>query len=153
MSNRRRHGRALLIPLLVAGLAMCSDSLVAPPPGPNLALGTWGGNNAGVIVTDSQAHVHIGCTFGDVNGVVPVAGDGTFSVAGSYILRAYPVMVGPSLPALFIGRVAGAVLTLTVVVDDTVAKKTQTLGPVTVIWNKEPSMGPCPICRVPLRRM
>ena len=29
-----------------------------------LAPGTWGGENAGAIVSDTIAHVHIGCTLG-----------------------------------------------------------------------------------------
>ena len=156
MSNHHLQGRALLSPLLAAVVAlgaMCHSDRVVGPPSDPLAKGTWGGNNAAVIVTDSQAHVHIGCTFGDVPGPVPVADDGTFSVAGSYVLRAYPVMVGPPLPAQFSGRVTGSLMTLTVVVNDTVAKKTQTLGPVSVTYGKEPSMGPCPICRVPRRPM
>ena len=150
------HSRALFVPLLAAvalGAVCQSNPMVGPPAGPFLAVGTWGGANAGAIVTDSQTHVHIGCTFGDISGSVPLSSDGSFSVAGSYILRAYPITVGPSLPAQFSGRVQQRVgirtLTLTVVVSDTVAKKTQTLGPVDVTLGKEPAMGPCPICRVP----
>lgn len=159
MPQLRHHCRAFLIPILAAVVtigAVCHSSAgVAAPLGPNLARGTWGGENAGAVVTDSQTHVHIGCTFGDIPGLVPVSSDGSFSIAGSYIVRAYPITVGPSLPARFDGRVqqsaGSSTLTLTVVVNDTVEKKTQTLGPVTVTFGKEPSMGPCPICRVPRR--
>jgi hypothetical protein len=161
MPQHRRLSRALFVPILVATVALgtvCqSDPMVGLPVGPNLASGTWGGNNAGAIVTDSQAHIHIGCTFGDISGLVPLSSDGSFSVAGSYVLRAYPIMVGPSLPAQFSGRVQQrfglSTLTLTVVVNDTVAKTTQTLGPVDVTFGKDPNMGPCPICRVPHRPM
>ena len=59
-----------LLPLAVAGLliavltavflAACADPV---SPGPVRA-GTWGGNNAGAVVSDSGAHIHIGCTAG-----------------------------------------------------------------------------------------
>jgi hypothetical protein len=159
MPQYRRQSRALFVPSLIAAVVLAgrcqSDPTVGAPLGPDLANGTWGGNNAGAIVTDSQAHIHIGCTVGDVSGVVPLSSDGSFSVVGSYVLRAYPVTVGPSLPAQFNGRVQQrfgiSTLTLTVVVNDTVAKTTQTLGPVDVTLGKEPTMGICPICRVPQR--
>ena len=149
---RRRDERALasscLLPLASCLLfvATCkSDSLA--PTGDSLALGTWGGDNSGVIVSDSGMHVHIGCTYGDVIGLVPLDGDGKLDVAGSYLVRAYPVAVGPSMPAQFSGQVAGNRLTLVVAVYDTLEHKIQILGPVTVQFGKEPQLGPCPICR------
>lgn len=108
---------------------------------------------AGVIVSDSGAHVHIGCTYGDVTGRVPLDSSGRFNVSGSYVLRAYPIAVGPSLPAQFAGSVVAGTLTLTVTVNDTVMHATTVLGPATVVLGKEPVMGPCPICRTPADRM
>lgn len=130
----------------------CSDGSVLPPSGGLLALGTWGGDNAGVIVTDSVTHVHVGCTFGDMPGKVPLGPDGRFAIDGSYVLRAYPVMVGPALPAQFSGQVTGRTLMLAIAVNDTVEKRVVALGPVTGVYGREPRMGPCPICRVPQRR-
>ena len=75
--------------------------------------------------------------------------DGRFTVDGSYMLRAYPVAVGPTVPAQFSGQVVGATLTLAVAVDDTVENQLVSLGPVTVTHGREPEMAPCPICRVP----
>ena len=117
-----------------------------------LAIGTWGGDNAGVIVIDSMAHVHIGCTFGDIPGRVMLDADGRFSLAGSYQLRAYPIAVGPTMPAQFTGRVEGSRLTFTVSVTDTIEDKVTTLGPASVVLGRDPQMGPCPICRDPLER-
>ena len=48
----------------LVGLTACSGA-AAFRPGP-LAAGTWGGDNAGLIASDTSAHVHIGCTLGDV---------------------------------------------------------------------------------------
>lgn len=115
----------------------------------SLATGSWGGENAGVIVDDTVAHVHVGCTFGNFPAPVRLDGAGRFSVTGSYVLRAFPVYVGPSHPARFTGTVAGDALTLRVIVSDTVARTTVELEPVTVTLGREARMGPCPICRVP----
>ncbi len=143
-----RLGRLILACFLVAA---CSDGSLLPPSHDKLSLGTWGGDNAGVIVTDSGTHVHIGCTFGDLPADVPLDGAGRFTIDGSYVLRAYPIMVGPRLPAQFSGRVVGSKLTIGVAVNDTVEKKVVALGPVTVVYGHPPEMGPCPICRAPQR--
>ena len=133
----------------LCALCTCRSADRIVSPGVQLAIGTWGGENAGAIVTDSVTHVHVGCTFGDIKGRVPLDATGRFTVDGTYILRAYPVLVGPELPAQFSGVVDGNRLTLAVAVNDTVAKRVVALGPVTVTLGTEPRMGPCPICRVP----
>ena len=33
--------------------------------------------------------------------------------------------------------------------NDTTAKQVTSLGPSTVVFGKDPSMGPCPICLIP----
>ena len=137
--------------LLAALIAGCGGSDLLPPSDGFLAVGTWGGENSGVIVTDSASHVHVGCTFGDMPGSIPLDASGRFTVDGSYVLRAYPVQVGPSLPAQFSGRVEGGRLTLAIAVNDTVEKKVVALGPITVVYGRDPQMGPCPICRAPRR--
>lgn len=139
--------------LAIVGLLVgsCSGSSLLPPSDGILAVGTWGGDNSGVIVTDSVVHVHVGCTFGDMPGHVPLDQEGRFTVDGSYVLRAYPIQLGPSLPAQFSGRVSGRTLTLAIAVHDTVERKVVALGPITVVYGRDPEMGPCPICRAPRR--
>ena len=107
--------------------------------------GTWGGDNAGLIVTDTDVHVHIGCTLGDAVGPIHPGVDGRFEATGTYNVDAYPVDRGITHPATFSGQVIGETMTLTVSLSDTA----RVLGPVTLIYGKEPKMGPCPICRVP----
>ena len=145
----RALGVGLIAIVLVA--AACSSSAVNPVPADGkVPLGTWGGDNAGMIVGDTAMHLHIGCTFGDVSGRVAVDANGSFDVPGSYVLRAYPVMVGPSLPARFVGRLDGSVATVTVTVNDTVQHATVVKGPVIVLLGEQPRLGPCPICRRPV---
>ena len=115
-----------------------------------LALGTWGGDSAGLIVSDTAMHLHIACTYGDVSGRIPVASNGQFDVHGSYTLRAYPIAIGPAVPAQFVGHVDGATATVTVIVNDTVQHQTVVRGPVVVKFGDAPRLGPCPICRRPI---
>ena len=93
--------------------AACGDGPGVPTDG-LLPLGTWGGKGAGVIVTESVTHVHIGCTLGDIPGRLALDAEGRFSVPGEYVLQAYPVAVGPPMPAVFSGRLQGRRLTITV---------------------------------------
>ena len=108
--------------LALAVNAACSDSGASgpAPTGGRLARGTWGGDNAAVIATDSVTHVHVGCTFGDMPPRVMLDKDGRFTIDGTFVLRAYPVLVGPTLPAQFSGQVNGRTLTFAVAVNDTV---------------------------------
>jgi len=132
--------------LLVLALAVaCADPFPVPPL--DRVVGTWGGDNAGLIGSDSTAHVHIGCTFGETGGPILPDSLGRFDVAGLYNVDAYPVGPGTNHPARFSGVVSGGRLTLTVTLTDT----TRTLGPVSLTYGVEPRMGPCPICRPRVR--
>jgi len=146
---RHRGWRFAALALLLGSTA-CAGSPSEAALADHLVVGTWGANGAGVIVTDTLVHVHIGCT----NGNFPRPSsldDGRFNVAGTYMLRAYPVAAGPELPARMSGVVRGSLLTLSVAVDDTVSKQLAALGPVTVVLGREPVLGPCPICVIPGR--
>jgi len=135
---------ALLVAGGVLGIGPCDTPTGAKD---RVLAGTWGGDNAGVIVTDTSAHVHIGCTVGDVHQPLETDPEGRFDVPGLYNITAYPVYRGPDHPARFAGRIDGKVMTLTVQLTDTAV----VLGPVQLTYGKEPRMGPCPICRVPAR--
>ncbi|MBI3504371.1 MAG: hypothetical protein HY059_05980 [Proteobacteria bacterium] len=151
---RSTRARSLAIAAIAAAaaLAACSaSSTLELPPGNVLQLGTWGGDSAGVIATDTLTHVHVGCTYGDIQGRVTVDSLGHFDRAGSFLLRAYPVAVGPTMPARFTGSVHGTTLTMTVTVTDTIAHATVVRGPITAVLGKDPRLGPCPICVVPGR--
>lgn len=152
---KRQLGRGLVVVgALVGGAALaiaCTERAVEPTTASRLALGTWGGENAAFIATDTVTHIHVGCTFGDIAANVALDKDGRFSVSGSYVLRAYPIYLGPRLPAQFSGQVRGKTLSFSVAVNDTVNKTLVSLGPVSVVLDKQPNMGPCPVCAVPKR--
>lgn len=150
--HRSIVGSAIALPVLVlalSGAACAGAGNTAAPRPTTIALGTWGSDGAGVIVSDTLVHVHVGCTKGDFRRPETLDADGRFNVAGTYVLRAYPIAVGPTLPARFAGVIRGSTMTLSVAVDDTVNKTLVALGPVTIVRGREPKLGICPICRVP----
>jgi hypothetical protein len=135
------------IPAIVSIVAMVSILACSTATSARITevAGTWGGDNAGLIVTDTDVHVHIGCTLGDAVGPIHPDANGRFEATGTYNVDAYPVDRGITHPATFSGQIAGQTMTLTVALTDTA----RVLGPVTLTYGKEPMMGPCPICRVP----
>lgn len=147
-----KQGFTILLALLPIGCAQ-NDSVLLPP-GDRLAVGQWGGDDAGILVASDVAHVHINCTFGNFPMPITFDANQRFNVAGSYVLRAYPVQVGPELPAVLAGVLEGDRLTFTVAVNDTVEKRVVALGPTTVIYKREPKMQNCPICsKAEVRRL
>jgi hypothetical protein len=145
---RRAQSLTAGLALTVAGACSVFTSSSESIPD-HLAAGTWGASGIGVIVGESLVHVHFGCTLGDFPRPTVLDSLGRFNVAGTYVLRAYPVQMGPSLPARFSGVVRGNRLTLSVAVDDTVEKRLVVLGPTTITLGVTPVMGPCPICVKP----
>jgi len=141
--------RWLLVLAGTLGVACSSSPTIGPVDG-DLPLGTWGGDSAGMIVSDTALHLHVGCTFGDVSGRVHVNADGSFEVLGNYTLHAYPILVGPTDPARFTGKVVGATATVTAIIDDTAQHQTVVHGPVVVSLGITPRLGPCPICARPV---
>lgn len=146
------------VTLLVGALAVASIATIAcssttsgvPISDGVLPLGNWGGDSGAMIVSDTAMHLHIGCTFGDASGRIAVNQNGSVDVDGSYMLRAYPITIGPSVPAKFVGTLRGTTLTVTAIVTDTTTGKTVTRGPVTVTLGTNPRLLPCPVCRRPI---
>src|SRR6202165_3732079 len=96
--------------------------------------GTWGGDNAGLIVSNTDVHVHIGCTLGDAVGPIHPDANGRFEANGTYNVNAYPVDRGIVHPAQFTGQIIDQTMTLTVSLADTA----RVVGPVTLTYGKEP---------------
>jgi hypothetical protein len=145
VSSRSLATVALLLGSLSA--TTCGDSV--GPEGTTLAEGTWGGDDAAVLVDATWVHVHFACTNGYFPAPVVLDAQARFTVSGEYLLHVYPVAVGPSMPAQLAGVVRGRDLTVTVAVNDTVAKELVVLGPTTVRLGQEPQMQICPICAPP----
>ena len=131
--------------LALAAFVACDGAGSEPRPGPgDLVLGTWGGTDAGLIATDSGAHLHIGCTLGNVAEPITLDAEGRFDVPALYNITAYPVDLGVVHPARVSGVVIGRYLRLTVQLSDTAVA----IGPVRLRLGIEPGMVVCPICRL-----
>ncbi len=133
----RQMTTAALVVGFVA-LAACDNPF---PPGAMLR-GEFGGDGAALMATDSSAHVHVGCTYGDVHVPIVLDMNSRFDVAGEHNINAFPVDLGIFHPARFTGSIDGRTMTLTVTLTDT----TVILGPVSLTFEKEASMGSCPKC-------
>lgn len=147
MQLRRRVGPRVLVSTLV--MTSCSSSSPSDVPPTELAIGTWGGERVGIVVDATNAHVHVACTKGDFPTPIEVDADLRINATGSYLLRAYPIAIGPSMPAVLAGVVRGDQLTFTISVSDTIENTLVVLGPATVTRGQEPMMGACPICAMP----
>ena len=139
---------ALRALVLVATAVGCDGDSPSEFLGTGLNEGAWGGDDVGLIVGEGAAHVHFGCTYGDFPLPLTLDEDNRFNVAGEYLLRAFPVAVGPPLPARFSGVVEGTRIILTVAVNDTIENRLVLLGPAEVVYGREAEMGPCPICNM-----
>jgi hypothetical protein len=126
--------------ILAVVLAACGDHGSLPD---RLPEGTWGGDQAAMIVSATGAHVHVGCTVGDIAQPIALDAEGRFDVTGQHNVDAFPINRGILHPARYSGSTDGRNLVLTVRLTDT----GQTLGPVGLVLGLEPRMANCPICR------
>src|SRR2546423_13626308 len=123
----------------VAVLGPCEGGLSGVDGG--VVKGTWGGENAGLMADDTSAHVHIGCTYGNVHQQILPDADGKYDVAGEHNITAHPVDAGVFHPARFSGVIAGGrVMTLA----GTLTDNAETVGPVTPADGEEPRVGAGP---------
>src|SRR5688572_14302869 len=108
-----RTARSVALFAVAALLGPCHTiEPLRPPEGQ--VVGTWGGENAGLIADDTSAHVHIGCTYGNIAQPIIPDDDGRFDVPGVQNITAHPVDLGVLHPARFTGRVVGGRMELTV---------------------------------------
>src|SRR5207247_9505952 len=95
--------RISVLPSIFALLA-CSAATSTPITD---VVGTWGGDNAGMIVTGTDVHVHIGCKLGDAVGPLRPDANVRFAASGTYNVHAYPIYRGITPPATSTGRIIG----------------------------------------------
>src|ERR1043166_3697779 len=107
---------ALVLAVATLAIDPCEPTGLKPPK--DLA-GTWGGDNAGLIADDTSAHVHIGCTYGNIHQRLVVDSEGRFDLPGEQNITAHPVDLGVMHPARFLGLVRGGDMTLTITLQDT----------------------------------
>src|SRR2546422_7978689 len=107
---------ALTLAAAAAVLGPCDPTGVKPPK--DLA-GMWGGDNAALMADDTSAHIHIGCTYGNVHQQIIPDAEGRFDVQGEHNNTAHPVDRGILHPPRFVGRVSGGNMTMPATLTDT----------------------------------
>jgi len=108
--------------LVLLPMALACVSPTAPD-----ALGTWGGQDASLVLTMSGGQVSYACGSGTIDSAWTLSRAGQFVGSGQHFFGGGPVPPqGRSPhPARYIGQVQGDQLTLTVTLTDL----SQTLGP------------------------
>ncbi len=123
-----------------AALAACWSVLACSGPAAPDPLGNWGGEGASVVVTASLTQVEFDCAHGQVEGVLALDGQGSFSAEGVYVREGGPVPSGgrEAVPARYQGTVAGDRMTLFVVLDGS-----EPIGPRQLRRGEEPFLRKC----------
>jgi len=116
MSRVMRRAAILPIVVLIAAAAQCSTGV------PEGLIGEWGGEHAGLIATAERATLEYDCASGTMDVPVRTDGDGRFEARGEHTRgHGGPVRddeVPDRHPALYVGRIRGDVMTLTVTMTD-----------------------------------
>ncbi len=117
----RRVTSAIACGLGLMLLGACA-SLVAPSD-KRVAAGIWGGNHAGLTVTETGAHLELDCAHGDISQPLMMDANGNVSVDGVFVQEhGGPIRVGEDevkKPARYAGKVTGDTMTLDVTLTDT----------------------------------
>jgi hypothetical protein len=134
----------LLAAALAAGLAYHPLGMAAAPePTKRPPLkGNWGGEGAGVEVTEEGARLFFDCAKGSIDVPITPDEDGRFEVTGRYVKEG----PGPTRPeqtqgvgARYLGQLEGNTLTLSIRL--TLAR--DVLGPFTLTRNRMPRVREC----------
>lgn len=117
-----------ILPLMLFALwqsGSCkSDSSKATMQEPKrVATGTWGGQDIGLNVTDTNAEVQFSCAHGTIDQTLKLDGQGRFSAKGTFTAETPGPVREDRLPkaqsALYEGRVEDQQMTLTVTIIET----------------------------------
>jgi len=130
----RRLGLAATAAVIAAA---CTESLRIPraeggPLGPSV----WGGQEAGLVVTDTGATAQFACAVGTISGAIVRDAAGHFRVPGIYALTPGPAYLPH--PATYDGTVVGDAMALSVIVPEVSA---QPVGPFALVRGR-PFTGP-----------
>jgi len=128
--------------LLAAGLALIGMAM-APEPTKRAALkGNWGGEGAGLQITDDGAQLFFDCAKGTIEGPITLDENGRFEVTGRYVKEG----PGPTRPeqtqgvgARYLGQLDGNTLTLSI----RLTLSRDVLGPFTLTKGRMPRVREC----------
>src|SRR5262245_56546370 len=129
---------------LAAGIVLLTLSAIVPPePTKRPPLkGNWGGEGAGIQITENGAQLFFDCAKGSIDVPITPDEDGRFEVTGRYVKEG----PGPTRPeqtqgvgARYLGQLEGNTLTLSV----RLTLSRDVLGPYTLTRNRMPRVREC----------
>jgi hypothetical protein len=98
-----------------AGAAALALAAACSTSSSDVPTGTWGGRNAGLVVTSAGASASFKCgASGTIGQRLVLAPDGTFDVPGSFVSL---VVNSGVQPARYTGSVSGGMMTMAVAVN------------------------------------
>jgi hypothetical protein len=112
--------------------------------GAPLATGTWGGDQAELVVTTSGASTRLFCAHGAIEQPILLDSSGRFEAGGYSVFEGGPTPIDDTpfrRPAIYSGSSDGKTMTLTV----TLPTQNQKLGPFTLVFGQGTTLRPCPI--------
>jgi len=105
--------------------------------------GIWGGEHAGLEVTEGGGRVEYDCAHGTIDQKIVADARGVFELRGTHVReRGGPVRKGESEdshPAVYKGQIEGDTMTLTVTESDT----GQSVGTFTLTHGRQPHIVKC----------
>lgn len=110
----------------------------------SMPIGSWGGKNIRLEVTETGAKVEYGCAFGTIDEPLLLEKDGTFEAHGSHVYeRGGPIRLGEPppkrRPALYRGWTDGSQMRLTV----TLLETEEVVGAYTLGLGRPPLIDKC----------
>jgi hypothetical protein len=113
-------------------------------PRPASFTGTWGGENAKVVVADGRVSFEFNCAGGQSGGI-NLAADGSFRLEGTYFSESGgPSVAGEpppaSLPAVYKGTITGQTMTFTIEINGASLPEG---GPYVVVLGAAPKLDKC----------
>ncbi len=128
--------------LLAAGLALLGMAMAPEPTKRPPLKGNWGGEGAGLQITEEGAQLFFDCARGSIEGPITPDEDGRFEVTGRYIKEG----PGPTRPeqtqsvgARYLGQLDGGTLTLSV----RLTLSHEVLGPYSLTKGRMPRVREC----------
>lgn len=129
--------------LATALLTVAGCSRLPASPSTHVPEGLWGGQHAGLTVSDSGAAVELDCAHGVIDGPIPLDEESRFDVGGTFVLEAggpLPPDVTPDEQrADYTGSVNDSAMTLTV----TLTRDGEVVGTFDLALNQTPRLLKC----------
>ncbi len=129
------------LPLCAVLLLLACHDRSPTAPLKTVPMGSWGGAQISLTVTQTGGILKQLCADGTIDQPMTLDADGRFNVTGRYNRQVGGPSIGEGHPARFTGSTDGRTMRLMVTQTD----DNQTFGPLTLIFEQQTQIGPCPL--------